>query len=176
MKKHVLDFESIDFLIKARNETGEIKQLSDLLKAPRDFANRYAIQLSSNVEKQLLELGEINKRENFKPDDPINIEAISFYNKVLIDGRYIKEWTENPKKVAEKLKIDVSKEVIKRIEDIKINKLVDTDFIDNPCAINQTASSVVIGIIIVIILVFVSSTDAFNIQNIVVDPRTKDKV
>jgi len=175
-KEHILDFESVDFLLKARSNSGTIGQLDDVLTAPRDFANRYAIRLSRNVEDRLLKLGKVNKKHKFDPKDPINKAAISFYNKVIIDGRFVREWTEDPARVAKKLHLDVSNEVIVRIKELEINNLIDTNIISNPCDIKQTVAVVVIAIIIVVVLVFVPSSSAYNIDDIVVDPKTKDKV
>lgn len=82
MSNYLIDNETVGFLVKARHQTGELSQLGELLSAPREFADRYSLELSGNVEQKLLELGDINESKGYEPDDPINREIMSFYNKV----------------------------------------------------------------------------------------------
>jgi hypothetical protein len=132
--------------------------------------------MSENVESEINELKSINENKDFSRDDPINEEAISFLNKVIIDGRYLKKWTTEPEIVADELNISVSEDAIDRIKSMNIETIIDPEIISNPNEIKQEASAVGIGIVIVIVLVFIPSTTAYNINDIVVDPNSKDKL
>lgn len=173
--KFVLDQESVEFMLKARQQTGTISQLQEILTAPRDFAKRYSLNISSNVEKRFLKLGEINKAKNFAADDKVNIELFSFFNRVVIDGRYIREWLTAPRGVAENLEIEVPPEVHERIEEMNFQEMIDTSFITDPGQINQSIAWIVVGII-VIVLVFWPSCSAYNFTDVIADPNALDKV
>ena len=176
METYLIDKKTINFLEDARNQTGELKQLGELLSSPKDFAKKYSIALPKPVEKNLLELGKINESKGYKPDDPINKEIMSFFNKVLIDGRFIEEWTVKPENVAKQLGITVSKEAIERITSLRFSELVNIAFINDPSQINKSALVIVIVIVLVIIFVLIPSCLTYSIQEIIVDPKSLDKV
>jgi hypothetical protein len=173
--KHMLDAECIRFFIEARQKTNAVGQLQQVLTAPRDFAKRYSLRISPNVEDRLTKLGQFKESCGFSKDDPINKEVIHFYNQVVIDGRYIQKWTVDPAGVAKLLKIKVSNKVIRRILDMRFSEIIDTSYITDPGPIKQNAFWIVV-VIIVIILVFVPANSAYNFADIVCDPRSKDKV
>jgi hypothetical protein len=147
-----------------------------VLSAPRDFANAYSLQMSDNVESRLLNLGQVNTSHGFSPNDPVNNEVISFYNRVLIDGRYVYEWTQNPQQVAQLLNISVSPTAINRIDSMNINSLVDAQLLLKPNDFGLTTPNALVAIILVIVLVFIPSCLTYNIQELVVDPNTQNKV
>lgn len=173
--KHMLDGECIKFFIKARQKTDAIGQLQEVLTAPRDFAKRYSLKITPNVEDRLTKLGKFNQSFNFSQDDPINKDVIHFYNQVVIDGRYIQKWTTKPAEVANLLKLKVSDKVTNRILEMRFSEMIDTSYITNPGPIKQNMFWIVV-VIIVIVLVFVPSCSAYKFSDIIVDPRSKDKV
>ncbi len=172
----LLDKNTIGFLVDSRSQTGELSQLGELLNAPKDFAKRYSIPISKPVERKLLELGEINKAKGYKPDDPTNKEIMSFFNRVLIDGRFIEEWATNPSNAAKQIDAKVSPEAIRRIEELNFNDLVDTKLLIDPKRVNQEAIGVVIVIVLVVIFVLIPSSASLAIQEVIVDPRAQGKV
>lgn len=174
--KHMLDGECITFLIEARQKTNAIGQLQEVLTAPRDFAKRYSLKITPNVEDRLNKLGQFNESFHFTKDDPINKEVIHFYNQVVIDGRYIQKWTTRPAEVAQLLKLKVSDKVNQRILDMRFSDMIDTSYITDPGPIKQSVAYIAVVIVSVIVLVFVPSCSAYNFAEIVSDPRSKDKV
>ncbi len=101
---------------------------------------------------------------------------MSFYNKVLIDGRFLQEWAENPQNVADQLNINVSSNAIARIEELNFTELVNTELIGDPKQADQTALGIVIVIVLVIVFVIIPSCLTFSIQEVIVDPAAQDKV
>ncbi|MDD2636908.1 MAG: hypothetical protein PHW82_15555 [Bacteroidales bacterium] len=176
METYLIDKKTIGFLEESRNHTGELKQLSEVISSPKDFAKKHSIALPKPVEKKLLELGKINESKGYKPDDPINKEIMSFFNKVLIDGRFIEEWTQKPENVAKQLGITVSREAIERITSLRFSELVDVAYINDPSLINKSAIVIVIVIVLVVVFVLIPSCLTYSIQEIIVDPKSLDKV
>src|ERR1041384_2822514 len=169
--KHMLDGECIKFFIEARQKTNSIGQLHQILTAPRDFAKRYSLRITPNVEERLTKLGEFHRSFNFSQDDPVNKEVIHFYNQVVIDGRYIQKWTTQPAEVAKLLKLQVSGDAIRRILEMRFSEMVDTSYLTDPSPIKQNMFWIVV-VIVVIILVFVPANSVYNISEIISDPRS----
>lgn len=172
---HILDGECVAFFIQARQKTNATAQLQQVLTAPRDFAKRYSLQISPNVEERLVKLGKFKRSFNFPPDDPINKQVIHFYNQVVIDGRYIQQWTTEPGKVAKLLKLQVPEEVNNRILQMRFSEMIDTSYITNPDPIKQNFFWIVV-VIVVIILVLIPANSAYNFTDVIVDPKARDKV
>ncbi len=101
---------------------------------------------------------------------------MSFFNRVLIDGRFIEEWATNPSNVAKQIDAKVSPEAIRRIEELNFNDLVDTKLLIDPKRVNQEAIGVVIVIVLVVIFVLIPSSASLAIQEVIVDPRAQGKV
>lgn len=173
---YLIDRDTIDFLVDSRGQTGDISQLSKLLTAPKDFAKRYSIPISSSVQDRLLKLGKMNKCKGYGPDDSVNKEITTFFNKVLIDGRFIEEWVTAPENVAKQLGIRVTDEAISRIKELELNELVNTNLLIDPKQINQTSVGVVITIVLVVIFVLIPGNATHSLQEIIVDPCQQNKV
>jgi hypothetical protein len=176
MPDFLLDGETIRFLVSSRGQTGEISQLSELLTAPQDFAERYAIPLSASVEGKLTELGAINESKGFAPEDEVNREVMSFFNKVMIDGRFIEQWVNEPISVAEQLGIQVSEEASQRIQELELSTMVDSGLIADPGQVDQALIGIVIVIVLVVVFVLIPSCLTYSIAEVIVDPSSMDKV
>ncbi len=175
-QNYLINNESINFIIDSRNQTGEINQLCDLLTSPRSFADKYNIPISNAVEQRLLRLGEINSEKSFTPDDPINKEVTSFFNDVLIDGRFIEEWVTEPENVAIQLGLTVSPEAIIRIRELNLNELIDTTLLIDPNQINQTQLGIVLSVVLVVVFVLIPTNTSLSLAEVIVDPNTMNKV
>ena len=128
------------------------------------------------VEQRLLRLGEINSEKSFTPDDPINKEVTSFFNDVLIDGRFIEEWVTEPENVAIQLGLTVSPEAIIRIRELNLNELIDTTLLIDPNQINQTQLGIVLSVVLVVVFVLIPTNTSLSLAEVIVDPNTMNKV
>lgn len=172
----LLNQESLDFIGKASEQTREIRALTVMFEDPERFAQEHKLELSSRVAKELCMVGELRKKYDFSPDDKTNQALLSFFNDVVVDGRYIKEWFDNPRKIADELKITVSNDVYKRIDEIDFQSIVDT----NECF--STVVPIVIHIVVEIIFIVIGVLSAppaylsYAIQPLVVDRTNLKKV
>lgn len=173
--EHLVDKEVIDFLVKSRQNTNKMYDLGDMLVRPLDFAKRFDIDITENVEKKLLEIGKIGKSKGYQPDDKINDEIIVFFNKVLVDGRFIEEWITDPELVSKVLNINVSKEAIERIREIHLDKLIDISNINNSKQVDQNNIAIIIVIVLVVVFVIIPKP-AYVIQEVVMDPKDINKL
>lgn len=108
----LLNQDSLDFIGKASEQTREIRALTVMFEDPERFAQEHKLELSSSVAKELCTVGELRKKYDFSPDGKTNQALLSFFNDVVVDGRYIKEWFDNPRIIAKELKITVSDDVL----------------------------------------------------------------
>lgn len=172
----LLNQESLDFIGRASEQTREVRALTVMFDDPEGFAREHELEISSSVVDELSSVGRLRERHDYSPDDRTNQELLSFFNNVVVDGRYIQEWFENPRRVADNLRLSVSDDVYARIEEIDFNSIVDT----NECF--ATVVPLVIRIVVGIVFIVVSVVSApplylsYAIQPIVVDRTNLRKV
>lgn len=172
----LLHQESLEFIGKASERTREVRNLTVMFDDPMGFAKEHDLEISSAVVTELNSIGKLREKHHFSPDDKINQELLSFFNDVIIDGRFIKEWFINPKKVAENLKLSVSDSVFRRIEEIDFQNIVDTE----KCF--ATAATIVIHIVVEVVFIVIGVLSAppaylsYAIQPVVVDRTNLKKV
>ncbi|MBR4917940.1 MAG: hypothetical protein IKZ52_01820 [Bacteroidales bacterium] len=172
----LLNQESLDFIGKATEQTREVRTLTVMFDDPEGFAREHELEISPIVAGELSSIGNLRKKNDYSPDDKINQELLSFFNNVVVDGRYIKEWFDDPRTIAANLNLSVSEDVYARINEIDFHSIVDTD----ECF--ATVVPIVIHIVVEIVFIVISVLSAppaylsYAIQPIVVDRTNLKKV
>jgi hypothetical protein len=142
----ILNGEALEYMALAAQKTNTVESLDKMFSSPQEFASEYELPLPSEIESQFNEVQAIRDTFTFSPEDPVNKEVLSFFNKVVIDGRYLHQWVENPQEVANDLNLSVSDSAISRIGEIQVSNLVDMD------AVVSGAKVVQVGIVLVIVI------------------------
>lgn len=86
-------------------------------------------------------------------------EALDFYNKVVQDGRYIDRLLEAPQEVAEKLKLPLSEDAIKRL--VTVNELLPPG--------GTVMNIAVVAVAVAVTVVIVKGIDP--LEELVIDQR-----
>jgi len=166
----ILDNEAIEYISLAANKTNETKELIRMFSNPHDFAIEYDLPITPYIEDKLNQIQSIRESFSFKCGNPINIKVLSFFNQVIIDGRYIHECVDDPQMVANNLGVPITSEVVDRIQEIQVSNLVDMSQIVSGC------SFVPVVILIIIIGVLLTGDERHYVRTLVVDRSNMDKV
>lgn len=166
----ILNNEAIEYISLAANKTNETKELIRMFSDPNEFAIDYDLPITPVIENELIQIQGIRDSFNFDCGNPINIKVLSFFNQVIIDGRYIHEWVNDPQMVADKLGIPIGNEVIDRIQEIQVSNLIDMG------QIVSGSSFVPVVILIIIIGVLLTGDERHYARTLVVDRSNLDKV
>jgi hypothetical protein len=117
--------------------------LSEAIRRPRAVARALDISVSTTVLAGLKALRATTGRM-----DAADREVLAFFNKVVVDGRYIHEFTVDPPAVARKLKLKLSKKANERLKKYRI---ADVLGIRTPGSVMSPAAvAVVVAAIIVL--------------------------
>ena len=108
-----------------------------------------SLKLARNIDTSLIE-------ERFSEKDVKKL--VSFYNKVILDGRYIDEVQDNPRKVSKKLGIRISKGLL---NDFKFASSLVED------KIGQVSNVAVVAVAVIVIVL--ECTDVANPGDLVID-------
>src|SRR5215469_12466222 len=89
-------------------------------KEPHSIAERRAILLQAipEIERRYKELRGNAGIRSLKIPEEVSTEALSFYNAVVVDGRFIGELVKNPQAVADKLGLRVDPRVFEHLTDV----------------------------------------------------------
>ncbi len=166
-KRHIefeIDKETSAFISTAHQHD---VNLGKLLKNPVGVAKEMNISISENVAERIKNLNSVPKTNNYGIDDVVNKEIIEFYNKVVINGQYFKEWITNPEEVAEKLNIDVSQKAIERIKEIGIERFIDRRIVGSHGG-EVMLPPVAVAVVVVIVIVL-WDREIFDNERIIID-------
>lgn len=161
----IVNEATIEFLseLNAKNRG----QIGRVLVNPEEAASEVGMVLPADVGDILTELREIQAGTGIEIGDPLAAEIGGFFNEVVIDGRFIKEWATDPAMVASELGIAVSTEAIEKIVSVDFGAVVDLSMLDPDAPVS------VIGVIIIIVLVVVfvlwPANSAYRIADVVID-------
>ncbi|MCB0721422.1 MAG: hypothetical protein KDC42_03870 [Ignavibacteriae bacterium] len=165
--KRIIDKSTLNFLKKIYLLNLDFK---GLFPDPEKYAKRNGLKISKNITTRLKVLGQLNKQFLSKKEDSSRDEIISLFNNVIIDGRYIKNFVEDPIGTARKLNFKLSKSAKDYVLNINIKDLIDLNILKG--AGSGQVAFIPIAIVIVIVLVFIPSC---SIKHVVVDNSQKTK-
>lgn len=124
--QHKISIETVDLLRYAVN----VKDIniSEFINNPYETAKEFGRDLTVDQVNQLTQLKNIGGNLAKKAQmDLVDVELVDNITKVVNDGRFIEEWMTDPKSVADKLSLTLSKEAEERIKSSKFSDLVDAD-------------------------------------------------
>lgn len=164
--KGMIDRETADFILKAHEKK---INMADLVDNPAKVAKELKIDMPKSVEENLSALKSVgNAKSRVSLDDPINKEILDFYNKTVVNGKYLKDWATEPRGVAEKLRIKVSDAAIERIRDSDIKRFVDQSIFTGAGGEVMNGGAVAVAVVVVIVVVLWSGP-AYLKERLIVD-------
>ena len=113
----------------------------DIVARPTEIAKKLKLQLSQRAVSDLSQLAPENIG---RITDPTNREVVTFFNKVLDDGRFVDRFASQPFQVAKDLGIELSEAALDRL--IAGGSWVDPESVQNPIAV-----AVAVGIVIMLV-------------------------
>lgn len=119
MKNPKFSIETARFLRKAVTEGISVTEIS---KSPCDVSKKLGLKMNDEIEREILMLSDRSIVEKINIDDA---KTISFLNKVLVDGRYVMEWQEDPCKVARELNLEMDNDLEAKIKKVNFDDLIE---------------------------------------------------
>jgi hypothetical protein len=114
-----------------------------VMRSPSREAKKLGLKLSSQVAKDLGRLSPAARKLT-----AADLEALRFFNRVVVDGRYIQEFAARPAEVAKKLNVKLSRATQRRLKDYRIAEVVG---VRSPGTVMSPAAvAVVVAAIIVL--------------------------
>ncbi len=120
-KRSIIDQETVSFFLNVQR-SGKVE---NLLNNPSEFAKKNNLDISRNIENRIEQLKDYASQNQLEVTEEIGEEIMEFYNKAVVNGKYVKELLTNPRRVAKKLDIKISDEALAQIEKMGINKILD---------------------------------------------------
>ena len=108
--EHVVTDRSLLMLVEKAAEQGRVGD--DLFERPAEIARELGVELSERGARGLQLLAPSRVREL---EDPPAREIVTFFQRVLADGRYIDTWAIQPAAVSEALDVQLSDDAVERI-------------------------------------------------------------
>lgn len=90
-----------------------------VMRHPSRVAKDLGVKLTDRVASDLRRLSPAARKLG-----AADLEALRFFNRVVVDGRYIHEFTTSPAEVARKLGVKLSRAAQRRLEDYRIAEVV----------------------------------------------------
>ena len=163
MKNKILSIDSINLLKEAHLKGAT---LQELINDPVKISKKLDLKVSKKIEKEFNALKRIQKERGEGINELISAEIISFFNHVMIDGRFVYEWVHHPERVAKILELDIPDETINQIKKLDLPSLIDID----PKIKEISLSLIGIGVVVTIVVLIVTSEDAeFKISPMIID-------
>lgn len=113
-----VDQETATFLDRAVHKRADLMKL---IKNPRKAAQQMNLPISDNVVRRLKALGAAGERMKM---DAVDRQLLGFFNKVIVDGRFINEFGVAPAAVARKLDVTLSKAALQRLKQYKLGEVI----------------------------------------------------
>lgn len=112
LARGTLDRATLEFLeVAARHKL----DVFTVAKDPEAVARKIGVDLPPEVASSLQAL-RLNADEL---EDELDREVVDFYQKVVVDGRYVSDWAVRPEVVAGKLDVQVSAKALQRIAEVR---------------------------------------------------------
>lgn len=118
----IIDNETSLFL---REVAKNRKYAFGLFDHPHAIAEELNMKISPNVADRVKKLKAISGRIDVM--DYVNDEMIEYFNKVTLDGRFIKEMATDPEGVAKKMHLSLSKKTAENIKKIGFDRLIEIE-------------------------------------------------
>jgi hypothetical protein len=150
--------ESLNYVSLVAQKVNDANKLTEMVSDPYEFASQYDLPITETIVSDLGQVQDKRVALNLSGDDPINISMLSFFNKVVIDGRYIHQWVDYPQEVANNLGLTVADSVINRIQEVGISEIIDMSEVVSNQEICHPA------IVIILIIVFFWPGEAHVVQ------------
>jgi len=115
-----------------------------LFEDPQREAKRLQLPITAETTERI-RLAHLSRA---KLQDPVDKEIADFFQKTVLDGRYVHEWAAAPARVSDQLGFSVSKAALERISQISaVNQFLPP----GSTAENPIAIAVVVGIVIMLV-------------------------
>jgi hypothetical protein len=162
----ILNNEAFEYASLVLGKTNRASEISRMLSEPTAFATDYNLPLTPIVEEEFHQAQARKEGFHFDNDDPVNLEVLSFFNIVVIDGRYIQEWAYDPENVALQLNLSVSPIAFNRIHEMQVSELVNMNL----------ERAWWIPIVIFIVATLLTGDSRLYVDPLIVDRSTLNKV
>jgi hypothetical protein len=90
-----------------------------VLRNPSRVAQKMGVRLSSSAQKKIKRLG-----AGVRKMDAADREALRFFNRVVVDGRYLNEFATSPAAVARRLNVKLSSAAQRRLKEYRLADVV----------------------------------------------------
>ena len=162
--------ETAQFLARASQSSLSI---ADLLNDPRATAKKANLSITKGVVQRLEALRDIQDKSD-KPVDPaVTAEIVNYYNRVITDGRYIKEWLANPANVSNKLGIKLSDSAQTVLIDIDPKRFVGRGLVG---AGGETVMSPIAVAVVVVIVIVLWTRERLDLEEVIIDKSGTFKI
>ena len=138
-----IDQQTAEFLDRALQRR---LNLAQVIKTPQKAAEQLGMRISANTVKRLKALGALAERRRM---DATDREVLAFFNKVVVDGRFINEFAASPERVAMKLEVRLSRAAVQRLKEYRLSNMVSIGAAGG-AVMSPAAVAIVVAAIIVL--------------------------
>ncbi len=155
--------ETAQFLARASQSHTSI---ADFLNDPMAAAKKANLRMNKGVFQRLEALKNMQDKSDKPVDAAVTEEIVNYYNKVITDGRFIKDWLANPVKTSKKLGVNLSDDAQRVLVDIDPKRFIGRGAINTGGG--EVMNPVAVAVVVVIVIVL-WTRERIDLEDIIID-------